>query len=124
MMKKRMLSVLLLLALMLITACGPKAPVLEGRYVSSTRVAETNYEFKKDGSVTVKIVTGGKVVMEEAGTYAINEEGTEITFTFPDTQVDLGIFSIDMPNPSGTYTYTEGDGYIQVGSTMYEKATK
>lgn len=123
--KKSMLLSVLLVAVMLLAACGSKTPVLQGRYVASSKILETNYEFSKDGSVTVKLITGGYVAIEETGTYAINEEGTEITMDFPDdATADLGILSFSVPDLDGTFTFSEGEGYIKIGSMQYEKVEK
>lgn len=122
--KKSMLLSILLVAIMLLAACGSKTPVLQGRYVAESKIMETNYEFSKDGSVTVKLITGGYVAVEETGTYSINEEETEITMDFPEIKADLGILSFTMPDLDGTFEFSQGEGYIKIGSMQYEKAEK
>lgn len=122
-MKKKLvvLGMVLLLTLAL-AACG-KAPSLSGRYVSSAVLVETNLEFAEDGSVTLKYVTAGYVALTETGTYSINEETSEITLSFPGLTESIGNLTFTIGDVNGTYAFTEGEGYIQIGSVQYEKVT-
>ena len=109
---------ILLAAVLLLAACG-KAPTLSGRYSNSGFLAETVYEFDKDGTVSFKLVTGGYVAATLDGTYAINESGTEITLTFNEANTDFGSLLNSSTGISGTFSFSRGDGTIQIGNTQY-----
>ena len=53
----------------------------------------------------------------------INEDGTQITLTLPESTKDLGALAVTIPTLSGDFAFSKGDGYIQIGSTQYNKAS-
>lgn len=122
---KRMISAVLavLMLTVLLTACsgGNK---LSGSYKASGMLTETTYTFAKDGSVTVRFTAANQVIIDNAkGTYSINEDGTQITLTLPESTKDLGALAVTIPTLSGDFAFSKGDGYIQIGSTQYNKAS-
>ena len=119
--KKAGLLALLFAVILLATACGAKT--LSGRYSSSSFIAETVYDFEKEGKVTFKLVTGGYVAVTLEGTYALNESGTEITLTFNEASTDFGSLLDSSAALSGTFTFSQGDRYIQIGETQYQAST-
>lgn len=114
----------LLAALMLITlltACG-SGPKLSGTYRADGLFTETTYTFSEDGSVTVRLTSGSKVLIEGAkGTYSFNADGSKITLTLPEATKDLGNLSFTIPELSGTFAFSKGEDYIQIGKTQYNK---
>lgn len=101
----------LLLLLFLLFGCKQKN-VLEGTYQSELLNTQTYYEFKKN-EVNVKLIVSGMIVLNENGTYVINDEADEITFVFDDV-----IESYDL---EGSFTFKEKDDSIMIGLFEFEK---
>ena len=122
---KKVISILLAMLMLttLLTACG-SGNKLSGSYRASSIVTETTYTFAKNGSVTVRLTAGSQVLIDNAkGTYTLNEDGTQITLTLPESTKDLGALSFTIPTLSGDFAFSKGDGYIQIGSTQYNKVS-
>ena len=109
-----MLCVALMVASVLV-GCGG-APKLSGTYISESVFAETHYQFDEDYNVNVKYFVGGFAIYEVSGTYAINEDKTEITFTFGEADAEA---SSDIYVASGTFTFAETDNGIMIGKVEY-----
>ena len=109
-MKTKILSLVLLttLVLTMLASCGAK---LSGTY-KSTEVfgSYTAYEFS-GSKVTVKVFVAGELAAEVEGKYKIS--GDEITFEFEDEKGG---------DYDGTFTYSEEDGVLKIGSLI--KLTK
>ena len=101
----------LLLLLFLLFGCKQKN-VLEGTYQSELLNTQTYYEFKKN-EVNVKLIVSGMIVLNENGTYVINDEADEITFVFDDV-----IESYDL---EGSFTFKEKDDSIMIGLFEFKK---
>ena len=101
----------LLLLLFLLFGCKQKN-VLEGTYQSELLNTQTYYEFKKN-EVNVKLIVSGMIVLNENGTYVINDEADEITFVFDDV-----IESYDL---EGSFTFKEKDDSITIGLFEFKK---
>ena len=121
-MKKLIASLLALLMLApLLSACSGSKK-LSGTYRSEGLFTETAYTFSEDGSVTVRLTSGSKVLIEGTqGTYSFNANNSKITLTLPESTKELGNLTIPIPELSGTFSFAEGEGYIQIGSTQYKK---
>jgi len=112
-MKKKLLSLVLTMVMVLsLAACG--APKLEGTYISESLLGDTTYSFTKEGNVHVEMNLGNITVFSQDGTYAINDDSTEITFTFGATETE----SSDAPL-SGTYKFQKTDTSIIIDNTVY-----
>ena len=122
---KKVLCVLcsVLVIATLFTACGSKTPTLSGKYSNETLLSESVYEFDKEGNVTYKLITSGYVAVNVTGTYAISEDVSEITLTFDESKTDLGTLLGSTTTLSGTFTFEQGEGYIQIGNVQYSKET-
>lgn len=117
--KTTCLAALILVAALILSACGSKAPSLSGRYSASGFLSDTVYEFSKEGTVTFKVIAAGYVAVTLDGTYSLNESGSEITLTFDEANTDFGSL-LDSSNAiSGTFTFSKGENYIQIGNTQY-----
>lgn len=105
----------LLMSVFVLVGCS-KAPSLEGTYTSKVILVETLYTFDKDFTVNASIFAGGFEIYDCNGTYTINEDETEITLKFE---------SVEDSNSenvlNGTYTFSKGDGYIQIGKQKLNK---
>lgn len=108
----------ILMSLFILVGCS-KAPSIEGTYSSKIILVETLYTFDSEFNVNASIFAGGFEIFDCDGTYSINEEETEITLQFE---------SIDDSNRenvlNGTYTFTRGDGYIQIGKQKLNKMSE
>lgn len=120
--KVALLSLLMVLVMVALTGCGPKKHYLNGSYEADFVIVKTQYEFTKDSQVTVKVVMGSLVLLTETGTYEFNEDQTEITMTFDPNKLSGITGGENVMN--GTYSYTEGEGYIQIGKVQYSKMTE
>lgn len=88
------------------------AKTLSGTYKAETLGTGASYTF--DGkNVTVDVLVLGTVATTLKGTYSI-EEG-KITLTFGDTD------SEEAKTYGGTYSFTEGEDYIQIGMIQYNR---
>ena len=106
-MKKLMCAVLVVVMMLSLVACGN---TLKGTYKSEEALGSyMQYTFDGD-KVTVVIYALSFKVAEINGTYEINKEGTEITFTYAE-----GEDTSDAP--TGTVTFEKGDDYIKIGGT-------
>lgn len=96
------------LACVALASCGKK---LSGKYEDALGV--TTYEFKGNKvTITIDAVIAGTTF---EGKYEIYEEdGAEkIKFTFGDE---------DAKKYSGSFSFSEGDGYIKIGGVKYTKS--
>ncbi len=109
-----MFCVVLMVASMLV-GCGG-APKLSGTYVSKSILVDTHYQFDEDYNVTVKYFVGGYAIYEISGTYNINDDKTEITFTFGESDTEAPS-NVDVA--SGTFTFSETENGIMIGKTEY-----
>ena len=101
----------ILFLLFLLFGCKQKH-MLEGTYQSELLNTQTYYEFKKN-EVNVKLIVSGMIVLNEKGTYIINDESNEITFIFDDV-----IESYDL---EGSFTFKEKDDSIMIGYFEFKK---
>lgn len=106
-MKKVLCAVLVVVMVLSLAACGNK---LKGTYKSEEALGSyMQYDFDGD-KVTVKIYALTMKVLEVSGTYEINKDGTEITFTYGEGE-EIG------DAPTGTVSFEKGDGYIKIGGS-------
>ena len=119
-MKKSIILALLLSIVLSLCGCDSK-PTLDGVYKADTFASEVTYEFDKEGNVKFKFIIGGYVAISKSGTYEISEDETEITFTFIDSETDTNMLPNSMTSLSGAFTFSEGEGYIQIGDMQYNK---
>ena len=106
-MKKLMCAVLVVVMMLSLVACGN---TLKGTYKSDEKLGSyVQYTFNGD-KVTVVIYALTIKAIEVTGTYEINKEGTEITFTYADGE-DTG------DAPTGTVKFEKGDDYIKIAGT-------
>lgn len=106
-MKKLLCAVLVVVMVLSLAACGN---TLKGTYKSDEIAGSyTTYTFDGD-KVTVTAYLLTMKVMEVQGTYEINKDGNEITFTYGEGE-DTG------DAPTGTVAFEKGDGYIKIGGT-------
>ena len=122
-MKKRLLSLLLLVTMVLsIAGCG--APKLEGTYTADMILAKVTYEFEKDYSVTCELKMASVVVFSQEGTYTINDDETEITFDFNETTEEADEVPKGMDILSGTFSYKKGETSVTINDVEYEKKSE
>lgn len=106
-MKKLLCAVLVVVMVLSLAACGNK---LKGTYKSDEAFGSyMTYTFDGD-KVTVVAYALTMKVMEVQGTYEINKDGNEITFTYGEGE-DTG------DAPTGTVAFEKGDGYIKIGNS-------
>lgn len=103
---------------MVLVGCS-SAPSLEGNYNAQGFLMETMYTFDKDFNVNASIYAGGYEVFNCDGTYSINEDETEITLSFESTSDSNGKNLLN-----GTYTFTKGEGFIQIGKQKLNKMSE
>lgn len=121
---KKYLAMVLSLALIIaaLSACGSKEQRLSGSYCLKTYLNQMTYEFDAEGKVAVQTSMAGFVVFSQEGTYVIDSEKGTITLSFPMAGNDGGTETPEgMTALSGTFTFYEGEDYIVIGTTRYEK---
>jgi len=122
-MKKKLLSILLVMVLVLsLAGCG--APKLSGTYSTDMLLSEVTYEFTEDGNVHFELSMGNITLLSKDGTYSINDEGTEITFKFGETSEESKDLPKGMDKLSGTFEFTDADTSIIINSTAYKKISE
>lgn len=107
-MKKLLCAVLVVVMVLSLAACGNK---LKGTYKSEEKFgAYVTYTFDGDKVTFAAYAPLVGKVMEVSGTYEINKDTNEITFTYGESE-DTG------DAPTGTVSFEKGDGYIKIGGT-------
>lgn len=119
-MKKHILLGILLSVVLSLCGCSSK-PTLNGVYKAETFASEVTYEFDKDMNVKFKFIIGGYVAISKSGTYEISEDEAQITFTFEESEDDVNMLPDSMTSLSGSFTFDEGEGYVQIGDIQYNK---
>ena len=118
----RKIFILQLILIVVLSLCGCSSKTtLDGVYKADTFASEVTYEFDKDMNVKFKFIIGGYVAISKRGTYEINEEQTEITITFIESDSDVNMLPDSMTSLGGSFTFDKGDGYIQIGDMQYNK---
>ena len=120
-MKKSIIKVfaLALVAIIVCLAFASCAKTISGKYRAEVNVGiakyTVTYEFKGKNVEAVRKATtivGTSDTVTVKGTYEINDEGNEITFTWE---------SEDDVVKGGTYTFEETENGIKIGLAEYKK---
>ena len=121
-MKKHILLGILLTIVLSLCGCSSK-PTLDGVYKAEMFASEVTYEFDKEMNVKFKFIIGGYVAISKTGTYEISEDETQITLKFEESESDVNMLPDSMTSLGGSFTFSKGDGYVQIGDMQYNKVT-
>ena len=111
---------LLSLSLFSLTTCGSSQAYLSGAYSTSYYGTGITYTFSEE-TVTTQFFVWGFQVGSYEGTYSLNDDRDQITFTFDTSQLPSGTsLPAGMTSLGGTFSFQQGDGYIVIGQVRYD----
>ena len=102
------LALVLVMTLAILASCGK---TLSGTYEAAMIGTGAELAFK-GSKVTITVKAFGAELGSAEGKYSI--DGDKITFTFETEDDDVKAYN-------GTFDFEEGENYIKVGLTKYEK---
>lgn len=121
-MKAKYMVAILLLCISLggLTACGSSHDnLLSGTYSANACGVTMIYTFEEN-TVTAQFFMAGYEVGSYEGYYELNNDETQITLTFDPAQFGNGVsLPTGLTSLGGTFTFAEGDGYVEIGSVRY-----